>query len=103
MVQLKDLAGVIRSKNAGPFTFTIDILFEKSTCAEEFFKKITEQEIAEIFKVPEEKIEIIFYPPVNAVKINIPRETPSGHPGDRDVYGAQQHAPLLELDIDIDC
>jgi hypothetical protein len=29
----------------------------------------------------------------------VPRKIMAGDPGDRDVYGAQQHTPLLELDI----
>ena len=27
------------------------------------------------------------------------RKVVAGDPGDRDVYGAQQHGPLLELDL----
>ena len=34
-----------------------------------------------------------------AIKIVIPRQIMSGDPGDRDVYGAQQHTPLLRLEI----
>jgi hypothetical protein len=29
----------------------------------------------------------------------VPRQIMSGDPGDRDVYGAQQHTPLLEIEI----
>jgi hypothetical protein len=31
----------------------------------------------------------------------MPRHTVSGSPGDSDVYGAQQHAPLLDLEFDL--
>ena len=41
------------------------------------------------------------YPAGNAFKATIPRLIPSGDVGDTDVYGAQQHAPLLEVEIPI--
>ena len=40
-------------------------------------------------------------PPAIAFKATIPRLVPSGDFGDTDVYGAQQHAPLLDVDIPI--
>jgi hypothetical protein len=33
------------------------------------------------------------------LKIALPRNTVAGSPGDRDVYGAQQHTPLLGLEL----
>ena len=39
------------------------------------------------------------YPAGNAFKATIPRRIPSGDVGDTDIYGAQQHAPLLDVDI----
>ena len=41
------------------------------------------------------------YPAGNAFKATIPRLVPSGDVGDTDVYGAQQHAPLLDVEIPI--
>jgi hypothetical protein len=35
------------------------------------------------------------------VKVVMPRRLVSGAPGDTDVYGAQQHAPLLSLEFDV--
>jgi hypothetical protein len=39
------------------------------------------------------------YAPARAFKATLPRLIPAGAFGDSDVYGAQQHAPLLEVDI----
>ena len=36
-----------------------------------------------------------------AVKATIVRPIASGALGERDVYGAQQHVPLMELDVDL--
>lgn len=103
MVKLKDIAKIIRSKNAGPFTLTIDIIFETRRCYDQIVDKINVDMVAEAYNIDPREVEIVAYPRAYAVKINIPRLIPSGHPGDTDVYGAQQHAPLLELELDVDC
>jgi hypothetical protein len=44
-------------------------------------------------------VKIIPYPAGKAIKITIARTIMAGDPGDYDVYGAQQHAPLLGIEI----
>ena len=89
----------MRSKNAGPFTLTIDLMFKNERT---FYKVLKSpsfdvKQIANLYCVPTVKI----YPfkKVLAIKVVIPRSTPSGMPGDRDVYGSQQHFPLGNMDI----
>jgi hypothetical protein len=36
---------------------------------------------------------------MRVVKATLPRWAPAGSAGDRDVYGCQQHGPLLELEL----
>ena len=47
------------------------------------------------------EVDVLFtpYPAGNAFKATLPRLVPSGDVGDTDVYGAQQHAPLLDVDV----
>ncbi|MBI9104708.1 MAG: DUF4387 domain-containing protein [Spirochaetales bacterium] len=99
-----ELARVVRSKNAGPYELTLDIIFKN----EEDFNIVKEKNlinktsIAEVYHIKEGEIEnIIYFDPALAVKILLPRRIVSGSPGDSDVYGAQQHAPLLKLEFDI--
>jgi hypothetical protein len=49
------------------------------------------------YRRSENEVSVIAYEPARAVKITIPRDVVSGDVGDRDVYGAQQHAPLLDI------
>lgn len=100
--KLTDIAGVIRSKNAGPYQLTFDIIFDD----EDLFNRtvnggsFNSKEMARIFDIAEEKILGIHpYPPANAIKITIERNYSSGSLKDTDVYGAQQHAPLLDLEV----
>ena len=101
MVKLKDIAKACKSKNAGPFELTLDIMFED----EAVFKKVqqtkclTARVIAERYGVPVESVLFTEYPPALAYKATIKRRIPSGAIGDTDVYGAQQHAPLLDLEL----
>ena len=102
--QLKDIANVIRSKNAGPFELTLDVLlkdhemFEKLRVAEVINKKM----IAQLYRIPEEDvISIVYFPNAKAIKATIVRPLPSGALGERDVYGAQQHAPLVNFTFEI--
>ncbi len=103
MPRLAEAARIVRSKNAGPYTITIDVIFDSLECFEKAVERLTPELIAVLYKVDASQVEIIPYKPALAVKINIPREVPAGHPGDRDVYGAQQHAPLLEAEVDLEC
>jgi hypothetical protein len=62
-------------------------------------KVISASLIAEIYTTPLVDVKIIEYPISRALKIVIPRKVTAGDPGDRDVYGAQQHARLLKVKI----
>lgn len=103
MTQLGQLAKVLRSKNSGPFELTLDVLFD----SEEIYYKvkqsgqISKQTICELYQVTEEQIHhLVFFDQALGFKITISRDISSGTVGDRDVYGAQQHAPLMQLSID---
>jgi hypothetical protein len=105
MPTLGDLASVIRSKNAGPFQVTIDIMFAAVEDYRRTLKssRFTPAEIARRYMIDEAQVVLIPFERVRAIKITIPRRwgsRGSGSMGDRDVYGAQQHGPLVDLEID---
>ncbi|OGK08259.1 MAG: acyl-CoA synthetase [Candidatus Riflebacteria bacterium GWC2_50_8] len=97
-----EAAKVIRSKNAGPFELTYDIMFKNREFFEQFKNQqiINRKMIAGVLKISESDIlSLIWFAPANAVKITIKRPMPSGAPGETDIYGAQQHAPLLAIEF----
>ena len=101
LLKLIDIAKVIRSKNAGPTTITLDLLFNdeagyEAACASE---SLTPHAIAKLYETSAEKVEVLPYPPALAIKIVMPRRIVSGDPGDSDVYGAQQHRPMLGIEL----
>lgn len=99
MTRLADLARVVRSKNAGPTLLTIDVLFAEAAHVERVLRALTSSRISSLYGIDAEEIRIIPCRPAVAIKIVMPRRAIAGDPGDRDVYGAQQHAPLLGIDV----
>ncbi len=89
-------AKVIRSKNAGPYELTFDMMFESEKDMWDFHQSLSKTAAAGQLGVDESAIlSIIAFPPAWAVKVTIIRPRPSGASGETDVYGAQQHVPWL--------
>ena len=100
-MKLSDIAQVIRSKNAGPRRLTLDIIFGSDADYQRVVQApaLAADNIGRLYRVPAEQVTIIPYPVGRAIKIVMVRTIMAGDPGDYDVYGAQQHAPLLGLEI----
>ena len=99
-IRLIDTARVIRSKNSGPFELTLDVLFKDKETYRLFRERnlITTALIANLYGMDEKDVlSVVWFEPANAVKATLRRRLPSGAPGDTDIYGAQQHGPLLDL------
>jgi hypothetical protein len=101
MARLHELASLVRSKNAGPFQLTIDVLFPDEATYQRVRDsgRINAQLIAEMFKVPIGAVRVFDYDAGRAIKVTFPRPLVSGTPGDPDVTGGQQYAPLVDLEI----
>lgn len=101
-MRLVDMTHVLRSKNSGPFEVTLDILFDNPAYYERVKAsgRITPAAIAALYHLPESAItDFAYFDAALGVKITYLRPVASGTVGDRDVYGAQQHAPLMTIDI----
>jgi hypothetical protein len=100
-MRLDQIARVIRSKNAGPRKVTFDLMFDDTGHYEHVRGAIDRlrREAASRLGVPENKLVVIDYPAAKAIKIVMSRAITAGDPGDRDAYGAQQHAPLLGIEL----
>jgi len=100
--KLREVARVIRSKNAGPFELTLDVIFGSP----EDFHRVRQAgvlhaaRIAELYGVtPDSVLSVHWFEPALAFKATLVRARPSGSAGDSDVFGAQQHAPLLDIEV----
>ena len=105
MARLAELISVLRSKNAGPFQVTIDLMFPDSRSFQRVLASgvLSTGRIANLYRARVDEVQVIPFERVLAIKITVPRRwgtRGSGSTGDRDVYGAQQHGPLVDLDVD---
>lgn len=102
MHTLGDIAAFVTSKNAGPFLLTLDIVFPDAETYRRFtaLRVLNRRVIAGLYGLMEEDVlKIIEFDPAFAVKITLRRPWASGAVGETDVYGAQQHVPLMELAV----
>ena len=102
LIKLTDIADVIRSKNAGPYELTLDVIF---TDREWYQKVVTANAIdrrlvSRLYHIAEADIfELVAFDPAAAIKITMRRtlvagdaETPTCRP--------QQHAPTIDVSSD---
>lgn len=94
---LRDLARVIRSKNAGVNELTFDLIFDHEE-AYAAAKRSPALDAGPVGALLERELVGVFCDDTSrAIKITCDRGGVAGSAGDRDVYGAQQHRRLLDL------
>ena len=98
---IADLAVLVRSKNAGPFWLTIDVMFDN----QEAYRRVRDSEainrtgIAQMYRRDPAEIIVVNHDAALAIKVSFPRPQSSGSKYDSDVYGGKQYAPLLSLPV----
>lgn len=99
---LKDLAKVVRSKNSGPFEITFDVIFDDDAAYRRVKASgaLDASRLARLYGVSgQDVIVCMFFDPARAFKLTLRRGWAQGSVGERDTFGAQQHAPLLDIAI----
>jgi hypothetical protein len=102
MTPLSQIAAEVSSKNAGNFFLTFDVVFDTADAYERTKRAgvLTPERIAELYGLPvEDVIHIVPFEQGLAFKIVVRRPHSSGSIGESDVFGAQQYAPLLDLEV----
>lgn len=104
---LWDLAAVLRSKNAGPFDISLDVMFKTK---EDFHavknsKFLSAENVSRALDIDKKDIVWMgFFEPALAFKVTIPRfrggkKTPAGSFMENDVHGSQQHVGLGTMNL----
>jgi hypothetical protein len=101
MQRLEDIAKVIRSKNAGPFYLTLDMLFGDRESYDRVARAnaITREKMAALYGHPVEDVTVHMHPGALAMKVTLVRRVPAGSLHDTDIYGAQQHVLLYGIEV----
>ncbi|KAL2844810.1 hypothetical protein BJY01DRAFT_263775 [Aspergillus pseudoustus] len=101
---LADLATVIRSKNAGPYELTFDVMFDNAATLARVKETnvLDSATVATLYGVPEDDVvACLWWEPALAFKATIKRPKVSGGFSDRDAHGSAQHMPLMMLEIPV--
>jgi hypothetical protein len=100
-VSLAQWASLIRSKNAGPFTLTFDVMFAGAAPYEHVKRSgvLTAAAVAALYGVQEDQVRAFTCDHALAFKFSIPRPQGQGDFGDGDLHGGQQYAPLLDIEV----
>lgn len=100
-MKLAELAQVVRSKNAGPRRLTLDVMFATDSEYQRAAQSpaLSPEAVGALYGVAGDAVTVIPYPAGRAIKFVLARRIMAGDPGDADVYGAQQHAPLLTVEL----
>lgn len=102
MPALAEIADRVRSKNAGPLRLTFDVFFDDRERYERVrdADAITAETVANRYGIDADRVLAVYeLDRIRAIKITLRRSTPAGAVVDVDVYGTQQHVPLLGLDV----
>jgi hypothetical protein len=102
MPTLAELASLIRSKNAGPFELTFDVMFNDDASYESVTRAgiLSTTFFSDTYQCSPQQVRIFHCPRARAIKVTIPRPNVQGTFGDPDLHGGQQHAPLLDLHVE---
>ena len=104
---LIDIAKIVRSKNAGPYEITMDVVFDDPTVYHIVKNSglLGPDLISNLYAVPPEEIVWCgFFDVALAFKATIPRTRGgkyfcSGGYMENDIHGSQQYVPLMELEL----
>jgi Domain of unknown function (DUF4387) len=102
-MKLSQCASLIRSKNAGPFALTFDVMFSDVTTYERVKRSgvLTAERFAQLYRVPTGDVDAFECDQALAFKFSIPRPRGQGDFGDGDMHGGQQYAPLLDIEVPV--
>ncbi len=101
-MRLYDCAEVIRSKNAGPFTLTVDLFFGSPVryAAAKESTLLTVTGVAAAYGVPESAVKGVWWDDrIRAAKVSLLRWSSSSDPFCSDLFGAHLHTPLAQAEL----
>lgn len=101
MPKVRDVCHVVRSKVAGPFWVTMDLMFDSRENFDRFADcpALGKEAISEIYGVGKEDVKHYPVPSLNVLKISFPRRNVQGGVGERDLHSGQQYTYILDKEL----
>lgn len=101
MPKVNEVCRHVRSKVAGPFWVTIDLMFDSQQSYDRYFQSpaLSAQSIASIYGVDPAEVRHYPVPKLKVLKISYPRKTSQGGVEERDLHSGQQYTYILDLEL----
>ena len=99
MARFGDLVDRIRSKNAGPFTVTLDVFCGSEGAFGIASELLSIEAVANVFRIAAEDLDRHELQDLNVIKFSFPRPHVQGSRLDRDMHAAQFAVLLEEMQV----
>lgn len=101
MPKVREVCHVVRSKVAGPFWVTMDLMFEDKAAFTRYAgsASLNPEAISAIYGVDPGDVKLFQVSDLNVLKISFPRLTPQGGVGERDLHSGQQYTYILDQEL----
>jgi hypothetical protein len=99
--KVSEVCHVVRSKVAGPFWVTIDLMFDGQENYDRYVQSpaLSAESVAKVYDVDADMVTRHPIPALKILKISYPRRTPQGGVEERDLHSGQQYVYLLDLEL----
>ncbi|MFG1926915.1 DUF4387 domain-containing protein [Cryptosporangium sp. NPDC048952] len=99
MPRVSEVCRHVRSKVAGPFWVTIDLMFDGQENYDRYATALSAETIGAVYGV--DPGSVLLYPvaDLRVLKISYPRRSPQGGVEERDLHSGQQYTYLLNLEL----
>ncbi|MHB8530135.1 MAG: DUF4387 domain-containing protein [Caulobacteraceae bacterium] len=100
-MKLGDIASLVRSKNAGPFVLTFDVICPDAGAYSRVKRSglLNTAVFSALYKCDPASVSFFECDNALAFKFSMPRPMTQGELGDGDMHGGQQFVPLMDLEI----
>ena len=101
MPKVSEVCSYIRSKNAGPFWITLDLLFRDRDLFDRHAHapQLQADAIGALYGIDAALVKHFLIPDLLVLKISYPRRQPQGGALERDMHGGQQYVRLLDVEL----
>jgi hypothetical protein len=101
MPKVSEVCRHVRSKVAGPFWVTIDLMFDSQENYDRYVAspELSAASIAAVYGIAPESVSLYSIPSLKVLKISFPRRVPQGSVEERDLHSGQQYAYLLDVEL----
>lgn len=101
MPKVREVCRHVRSKVAGPFWVTIDLMFDSQENYDRYCESraLSAKSIAAIYDVDPAHVKHYPVPKLKVLKISYPRRTSQGGVEERDLHSGQQYTYILDLEL----